>query len=552
MVNALVSVTVPMTQHPGAPATTPALLATAVARAPADLAVIDGATRLSYGELAELVAAVAGGLIDAGIVPGDRVGIWAPNTYHWIVAALALHTAGAVLVPVNTRYLGREAADVLSRADVRALFVPDQFLGRSFVNLLRDETAGEGTGGGTGPVPGLPSLSLVVAIPVEGTPPARADGVVSWDALVETGRGVPTDVIRVRGEAVGPEDPADILFTSGTTGVPKGAISAHRQTVAVARAWAGRGELSPADRYLVISPFFHSFGYKAGFIAGLTAGAAMVPQLTFNLEEVLNVIEAERISVLPGPPTIFQDMLAAPERAGRDLSSLRLAVTGSAPVPAVLVERMRAELSFSSVLTAYGLSEAVVVTMCRREDEPEVIADTSGFPTADFEVRIVNADGETVGPGGDGEILLRGPNVMLGYLDDPAATAAAIDSDGWLRTGDVGRLNDAGYLTITDRIKNMFTVGGFNVYPAEIEAALARMDDVVESAVIGVPDDRLGEVGAVFVVLRPGATTTSDDVIEYCRANMANFKVPGSVRVVDALPRNAGGKVVRAELEKLR
>jgi len=254
--------------------------------------------------------------------------------------------------------------------------------------------------------------------------------------------------------------------------------------------------------------------------------------------------------VFPGPPTIYQTILDHPERAARDLSSLRLAVTGAATVPVALVERMRCELTFDTVLTAYGLTEAVVATMCRPGDDPRTVATTSGRAAADFEVRIAGPDGGEAKPGDPGEILLRGPNLMLGYLDDPAATRAAVDADGWLHTGDVGRLDDGGYLTITDRLKDMYICGGFNVYPAEVEQALARLDGVAESAVIGVPDARLGEVGRAYVVTRPGHDLDEAQVLAFCRERLANYKVPRQVVFRADLPRNPSGKPLKRLLRE--
>jgi HIP---CoA ligase len=254
----------------------------------------------------------------------------------------------------------------------------------------------------------------------------------------------------------------------------------------------------------------------------------------------MRLVEAMGITVFPGPPTIYATILDHPERGARDLSSLRLAVTGAADVPVVLVERMRRDLGFEVVLTAYGLTEAVVATMCRPGDPAETVARTSGRAAAGFEVRI--ADG--------GEILLRGPNLMLGYLDDPEATKAAVDADGWLHTGDAGRLDAAGYLTITGRIKDMYICGGFNVYPAEVEQVLARLDGVAESAVVGAPDPRLGEVGQAFIVRRPGHALDTADVLAFCRERLANYKVPRRVEFLDALPRNPSGKVLKRLLRE--
>jgi HIP---CoA ligase len=528
--------------------TLPALLAAAVDQHAERTAVIDRDTRLTYAELGEQVERLQRALIAAGVEAGDRVCIWSPNTYHWIVASLALHSAGAVLVTLNTRFTGAEAFDILERTSTRVLFLPDRFLDNDYLATLRG--AERASGESDGPVPGLPALELVVRIPIDGGAEPAEAGVTTWDELLARAPEVDTATAVARREAVGPEDISDILFTSGTTGRPKGAMSAQRQTLAVAEAWADCAEVSADDVYMIIAPFFHTFGYKAGWVVCLLRGATMLPVITFDLDAVVDTIERDRVTIVPGPPTVFQTLLVYPGREQRDLSSLRLAVTGSAVVPVTLVERMQSELSFELVITAYGLSEAVVVTMCRSGDEPATIAHTSGAPTAEFEVRIVGDEGELLPAGESGEIQLRGPNVMLGYLDDPAATRAAIEPDGWFHTGDIGHLDERGYLTITDRLKDMLTVGGFNVYPAEVENAILGLDGVVECAVVGAPDERLGEVGLAYIVGEPGHAIEPEAVIAACRERLANFKVPRRVEVVDALPHNAAGKVLKTELRE--
>jgi len=471
--------------------------------------------RLSYRELDERVTAVTGALIDAGIGPGDRVAIWAPNGSEWLLTALGTLGAGAALVPVSTRFTGPEALDVIGRSGARALFVAGNFLG---VDRLGNLLAAAGPGE-------LDRLGLIVRVPEE------------WDTFLQAGSLAEA---RKRAGAVRPGDVSDIMFTSGTTGRSKGAMTSHERSLGVARAWADCAGLRPGDRYLVVNPFFHTFGFKAGILACLVSGAALVPQAVFDAGEAMRLAEAERITVLPGAPTIYQMILDHPERAERDLSSLRLAVTGAADVPVALVERMRRELSFETVLTAYGLTEAVVATMCRPGDPLEVVSATSGRAAAGFEVKIGRSD----------EILLRGPNLMLGYLDDEEATAAAIDGDGWLHTGDAGRLDAAGYLTITGRLVDMYICGGFNVYPAEVEQVLARLDGVAEAAVIGVAEPRLGEVGTAFVVARPGFALAEADVLAFCRERLANYKVPRRVEFRDALPRNPSGKVLKRVLRE--
>ncbi|MFZ3295047.1 AMP-binding protein, partial [Mycobacterium sp.] len=354
-----------------------------------------------------------------------------------------------------------------------------------------------------------------------------------------------------RAAAVSLDDVSDVLFTSGTTGRSKGVLCAHRQSLSGSAAWAACGKLTSDDRYLCINPFFHNFGYKAGILACLQTGVTLIPQLTFDAEQAMRAVAEHRITVLPGPPTIYQTLLDHPARGRYDLSSLRFAVTGAATVPVVLIERMQTELDIDIVLTAYGLTECNGFgTMCRAEDDAVTVATTCGRPIAGFELRIDGADGSEPGSV-TGEVLLRGPNVMLGYLDDPQATAATVDADGWLHTGDIGKLDAAGNLQITDRLKDMYICGGFNVYPAEIEQVLARLDGVLDCAVIGVPDERLGEVGRAFLVTRPGSALDEQTVIAYTREYLANFKAPRSVRFVDTLPRNAGGKVLKPQLREM-
>ncbi|HEX7407776.1 MAG TPA: AMP-binding protein, partial [Candidatus Binatia bacterium] len=346
-------------------------------------------------------------------------------------------------------------------------------------------------------------------------------------------------------------DLADILFTSGTTGKPKGVMTTHEQNLRAFDAWSGIVGLRAGDRYLIVNPFFHGFGYKAGWLSAIMRGCTILPHQVFDVDAVLQRIDKERISVMPGPPTLYQSILAHPDRGKYDLSSLRLVVTGAAVIPVELIHRMRRELAIETIITGYGLTETSgVVTMCRAEDDAETIATTSGRVIPGVEARCIDKTGTEVPRGQPGEVVVRGYNVMKGYFDDPAATAETIDADGWLHTGDVGVMDERGYLRITDRIKDMFIMGGFNCYPAEIEGIMLTHDAIAQVAVIGVPDQRMGEVGMAYVVPRPGATPTPEAIVKWCREHMANYKVPRFVELVDALPMTASGKVTKFVLRE--
>jgi acyl-CoA synthetase (AMP-forming)/AMP-acid ligase II len=515
----------------------PELVRSAAGRYGDTEAVVDGRTRISYAGLGARVERAAAACLANGVQAGDRVAVWAPNSADWIVAALGAVSAGAVLVPVNTRFKGAEAVDVLRRSGARLLIVTGTFLGTSYVASLRRAL---------GAAAGAPALEQVVVLADEAPADPRYR---TWKDFLASGEGVAETEVRAREAAVDGESVSDIVFTSGTTGRPKGAVVTHAQTLRAYETWADLAGLRQGDRYLIVNPIFHTFGYKAGVLACLMRGATMIPQPVFNAHTALANIAAERVTVLPGPPTLLQSLLDHPGRSAYDLTSLRLVVTGAAVVPLRLVERLREELGVGTVLTAYGLSEATgIVTMCRRGDAPEVIASTSGRAIPGTEVRVTGADGTPAAPGVPGEVLVRGYNVMRGYHEDETATAETLTPDGWLRTGDVGVLDASGNLRITDRVKDMYVVGGFNAYPAEIEQRLLLHPDVSDAAVIGVPDARLGEVGKAYVVRRPGSVLTGDDLIAWARREMANYKVPRSVELVGALPRNASGKVVKGRL----
>ena len=516
--------------------TIPALVQGAGARFGAASAIEDGDTRLSFAELAAAGIEAGRAFRAAGLQPGDRAAIWAPNYHEWILAAIGLQSAGGVLVPLNTRLKAGEAAYILGTSGAKILCTVSDFLGTDYAAEIAKQD--------------LPQLEKIVTF--RGT----SAGAQTWEDFLADGASVPATEIEEQIAALSGDDLSDILFTSGTTGKPKGVMTAHGQNLKAFECWSGCVGLREGDRYLIVNPFFHAFGYKAGWMSAIMRGATILPQATFDVEEVLRRIGPDRVTMLPGPPTIYQTILAHPDLPKHDISSLRLAVTGAAAIPVELIHQMRDILGFETVITGYGLTESCgVVSMCRDGDDAETIATTSGRPIPDVEVRLVDTEGNDVPTGEPGEVIVRGYNVMRGYFENAEETAKAIDADGFLHTGDIAVADENFNLRITDRIKDMFIMGGFNCYPAEIENALYDSGMAAQVAVIGVPDARMGEVGMAFLVPAAGSNIDADAVKAWSRENMANYKVPRHVEIVDELPVNASGKitkfVLREQAEKI-
>jgi HIP---CoA ligase len=495
-------------------------------------AILDGDLTMSFEDVASEMLAVGRALIARGVAPGDRVVLWAPNSARWITSALGILATGAWLVPMNTRFKGAEAAFVLNKTSARMLICANGFLGSDSIQMVRDAD------------PGVSALAEVVVI--DGPVP---NGASSWGDFLAEGAAVDESVVRERIAAIGPDDGSDIVYTSGTTGHPKGVMLRHGASL---RAYEGLNEgfgLSEGDRLLIVLPFFHTFGYKAGWMLALLVGATSVPMAVFDPGAVLRATERYRITHMGGAPTIFGAMLDHPARSEVDLSSMRVCVVSAAYVPVELVYRMNDELGLDYSMTGYGLTEVHgIVGVTYADDPPETVANWSCRPLPDTEVRLVDEDGNDVATGERGEVLFRGYTVSNGYLDEPEATAAVFHQDGWLRTGDIAYLREDGYLKVCDRKKDMFIMGGFNVAPAEVEGMLTDWEKIVAVAVVAMPDDHYGEVGAAFVVPASGVSLTAEEVIAYAKGAMANFKVPRRVEVVDALPLNATGKVVKDEL----
>lgn len=519
--------------HPAPWASVPAMLLHTATAHGHRVALVDGERRLTYAELVAEARRFAAALVGSDVRPGDRVAIWAANGVPWVVAALGTWYAGATVVPVNTRFKGLEAAQVMARSRARVLVVMTDFLGLDLLGML--EAAGAD----------LPCLHTRVV--ASGPVP---DGAVAWRELL--GRAGDQAMLEAdrRAGAVGPDDPADILFTSGTTGVPKGVVQRHASTLCVATDWVAMTGLRAGDPYLQVNPYFHMFGLKAGIVASVVAAATMLPEPVLDVDRLLRRVRTEQVAVLPGPPTLYQSILYHPEVRRADLHTLRVAVTGAADIPVELIRRVRAELPFELVVSGYGLTEGGTAASTDPDDDPEIVATTVGRARPGYRLRIVDEHEHDVPVGQVGEILLTGGGVMAGYLDDPEATAQAFTATGWLRTGDLGTLDDDGRLRIVGRAKDMFIVGGFNVYPAEVENFLLAHPAVGEVAVVGAPDRRLGEVGVAFVVPRPGQRVEPAELVRWARDRMANFKVPRRVEVVDALPMTGSGKVHKEALRR--
>jgi acyl-CoA synthetase (AMP-forming)/AMP-acid ligase II len=497
-----------------------------------DVAVIDGDSVLTFADVRAGMLAVGRALMARGVTPGDRVALWAPNSAAWITTALGIQAAGAWLVPLNTRFKGNEAAYVLRRTGARAVLAANGFLGVDYLDMLR------------GADPSVPALAGAVTMGDDSA------GATPWDAFLAGGHDVLESAALARIEAIRSEDVSDVMFTSGTTGHPKGAMLRHGTSMRCYGDLYNEGfQLGRGDRMLIVTPFFHCFGYKAGWMLALMVGATSVPLAVFDAGQALRLIEGVGITHTSGAPSMFWSLLDHPDRTRRDLSSLRVTLAAAAYVPVELVERVRKDLGVSGVMSGYGLTEAhALVSYSHRGDPPDVVAAWSGQVVEGTEYRIVDDDGNDVPLGERGELLVRGFQLMSGYYGDPEATAAVIDRDGWLHTGDIAYANADDYIKVCDRKKDMFIVNGFNVAPAEVEGVLVDWDAVAAAAVVGVPDARRGEVGVAFVVPAVGTHLTEAEVVAYARERMANYKVPDRVELVDALPVNATGKVLKVEL----
>lgn len=496
--------------------------------------VADGA--VSFATLDAQADRVARALLADGMAHGERTAIWAPNMWEWVAAAAGTQRVGGIIVPLNTRLRGGEVADIVRRANITRLFSVGDFLGRHYPDMLRGED--------------MPGLRRTIVLR---TDPSRPVGIEEdWERFLASGDATPDALLQERAAAVTPDSIADIMFTSGTTGLPKGAIFDHKRSLGGGRAWAGIASMTADDRYCCFGPFSHNASYKAGWVAGLMTGSTVYWPEAYDSETILNLIADNRITVMPAPPTVWQEMLAHPNRLDWDIGSLRFLSTGATIVPIELMRRLKADTGIAVLSTGYGMTECCgSATHTLPGDGISRIAYTVGKAIPGTQIRIAGPGGRPLPPGESGEVLIRDSKLLIEYLDNPEATRAAIDSEGWLHSGDIGILDADGYLKITDRLKDMYIVGGFNVYPAEIEKQMSSLPGLYQCAIIGVPDARLGEVGHAFIVRSAGSTLTEAEVIAWGKANLANYKVPRGVTFLDALPMNSTGKVVKFALKDL-
>jgi fatty-acyl-CoA synthase len=525
-----------MTRGLGRALTLGQMLDEAAARDPAHEAIVFRDERVSYGQLKARADAFALGLIALGLERGDHVVLWMPNRVEWNVAHLGIAKAGCVTVTCNSRYKALEVEYVLRQSDAKALILADRFdaAGVDYLELLREICPVVDA-----PSSRLPALRHVIVL--GSTVPA---GCRSWAEVEARGRGSDPRVLERIG--VTPEDPAAMLYTSGTTGEPKGCLLSHGNVYYKCRVYTALHEWTARDRYFVPVPYFHIFGCMGGTAANCLVGSTQVVMDVFEPAEAMRLIEAERVTVFSGVPTMFITILNHPHFGRHDLRSLRTGSIGAAPVPVEIMRRIldgKAGLGMDA-LVVYGLTEATGGTHWTRPGDPlEKRVATVGLPTPEIEDRVVDpVTGAPVGPGMEGEVCVKGPTMMMGYYKKPEATADKLRG-GWLRTGDMGVKDSEGYLKITGRLTDMIIVGGFNTYPAEIENFFLRHPKVLDVSIVGVPDPIMGEAVMAFVIPKAGESLTAEEIAAFARGKIANFKVPKYVEIVDSFPLTGSGKV---------
>ena len=492
------------------------------------------AARWTFGELQQRALAVARAFAASGIEPGARVGIWATNRPEWVEVQFGAAYAGVIIVPLNPLYRSDEVRYVLDKTEAAACFVEPYNRGASLWQILADVAED------------VPSLELRVAF--GDAPDAGGPSLAEW---VDAGGRASLDVVERRRQAVRPEDISQIQFTSGTTGFPKGAELHHGGITDNARLFADRSEFHLGGRHCNPMPFFHCGGCVMATIGCVAFGSAQLPTLTFDAARMVRTIDAEQATSAGAVPTMLIGLEEEVNRSGGSLQSLDVIVTGGAPVP-VDVERRWIERFGVRFTITYGMTEASpVITQSLPDDPEELQIATCGPPLPHVEVDIVDVQTrEPVPLGEQGELRTRGFLVMNGYWREPEATERTIESGGWLCSGDLARMDADGYVSITGRAKEMIIRGGENIYPAELEDALRRVDGVADASVVGVPDERYGEQAAAFVRLRDGASVTAEEIRAQLTERVARFKVPRYIEIVDEYPTTPSGKVQKFKLRE--
>ncbi len=495
--------------------------------------------RWSWGEFDRRVDAVASGLIRAGVAPGEHVGIWSMNVPEWLVAQFAVGRIGSVLVNVNPAYRLHELEQALRQADVAMLIVGSPFKTSDFVGMvgtLCPEAASAESPAWSSAK--FPALRRLVSLG-----PRPGPGWLAWDDLESSG---PAPELVARERAARSDDIYNIQFTSGTTGLPKGAMLTHRNVLMNAYYVAGRLHYTSGDRVCIPVPFYHCFGCVLGTLACAVTGAAIVvPAPSFDPGATLEAIARERCTSLYGVPTMFVAELDHPDRPTFDLSSLRTGIMSGSPCPLPLMEAVVADFNAEEMTIGYGQTEASpIITLTAADDPLEVRVGTVGRPIPGVEVRLVDpATRLDVAEGEAGELWTRGHGVMAGYYKNPEATRKAIDANGWLATGDLARRREDGNYRIVGRCKELIIRGGENIYPSEVEEFLYGYPKVAEVAIVGLPDKKYGEVVGAWVVPKVGEVMTPDEVRAYCCGRIANYKVPHYIAIAEALPKTVTGKI---------
>lgn len=519
--------------------TIPALLARAVAANPEGDAVAfrEQGIRWTWREFADQVDRLATGLLARGIVRGDRVGIWSPNRAEWLVTQFATARIGAILVNINPAYRQAELEYALNKAGVKMLITAAHFKSSDYLRMLL-ALAPELAHCAPGQLRAgrLPHLRLVVRMGTE-----RTDGMLGYDDLLEAASPADLDAITPQLNA---RDPINIQFTSGTTGNPKGATLTHHNVVNNGRFVAMAMKLGASDRLCIPVPLYHCFGMVLSVLACVSVGACMIfPGEAFDPLATMRAVSEERCTALHGVPTMFIAQLDHPDFGKFDFSTLRTGIMAGAPCPIEVMKRVVTDMHMAEVTIAYGMTETSPVSFQSATDDPlDKRVATVGRVQPHLECKIVDATGEIVPRGETGELCTRGYSVMLGYWDDDARTREAI-RDGWMHTGDLATLDNEGYCNIVGRVKDMLIRGGENIYPREIEEFLFRHPKVQAVQVFGVPDAKYGEEVCAWIVLKPGQDATEGEIRDFCRDQIAHYKVPRYIRFVEEMPMTVTGKV---------